>query len=56
MESSTNNLAHYYRPYGRHTGLNPIRSPAVGNQRYGVANRLRALGEDDLADRLAYEE
>lgn len=26
------------------------------NQRYGVANRLRALGEDDLADRLAYEE
>lgn len=26
------------------------------SQRYGVANRLRALGEDDLADRLAYEE
>lgn len=23
------------------------------SQRYGVANRLRALGEDDLADRLA---
>lgn len=25
------------------------------NQRYGVANRLRALGEDGLADMLAYE-
>lgn len=25
------------------------------NQRYGVADRLRALGEDELADMLAYE-
>lgn len=25
------------------------------NQRYGVADRLRALGEDGLADMLAYE-
>lgn len=25
------------------------------NQRYGVANRLRALGKDGLADMLAYE-
>lgn len=26
------------------------------NQRYGVANRLRALGEDDLTNRLVYKE
>lgn len=26
------------------------------SQRYGVANRLRALGEGDLADRPAHEE
>lgn len=37
-------------------GVNADTLVQCWSQRYGVANRLRALGEDDLADRLAYEE
>lgn len=37
-------------------GVNADTLVRCWSQRYGVANRLRALGEDDLADRLAYEE
>ena len=37
-------------------GVNADTFVRCWSQRYGVANRLRALGEDDLADRLAYEE
>lgn len=37
-------------------GVNADTPVRCRSQRYGVANRLRALGEDDLADRLAYEE
>lgn len=36
MESSTNGLALYCRPYGRHTVLNPRRSPAVGTNGTGL--------------------
>lgn len=34
-------------------GVNADTLVRCWSQRYGVANRLRALGEDDLADRLA---
>ena len=37
-------------------GVNADTLARYWNQRYGVANRLRALGEDGLADMLAYEE
>ena len=37
-------------------GVNADTLVQCWSQRYGVANRLRALGEGDLADRLAYEE
>ena len=37
-------------------GVNADTLVRCWSQRCGVANRLRALGEDDLADRLAYEE
>lgn len=37
-------------------GVNADTLVRCWSQRYGVANRLRALGEDDLADRLAYKE
>lgn len=34
-------------------GVSADTSVRCRNRRYGVANRLRALGEDDSADRLA---
>ena len=34
-------------------GVNADTLVRCWSRRYGVANRLRALGEDDLADRLA---
>lgn len=37
-------------------GVNADTLVRCWSQRYGVANQLRALGEDDLADRLAYKE
>lgn len=37
-------------------GVNADTLVRCWSQRYGVANRLRALGEDDLADRPAHEE
>lgn len=37
-------------------GVNADTPVRCRSQRYGVANRLRALGEDDLADRPAHEE
>lgn len=37
-------------------GVNADTLARCWNQRYGVANRLRALGEDDLTNRLAYKE
>lgn len=37
-------------------GVNADTLARCWNQRYGVANRLRALGEDGPADMLAYEE